>query len=107
MKYLMLLYCVFIFLQPTCVHAQATTSPNMGLTVPVSGTTPCPDWADYLNNSLNIIDQHNHSSGQGVQIQPNGLDISSDLTFQENSATDLKQTLFTPQAAVLTAPTET
>lgn len=81
------------------VAAQVNTSPNMNLPVPIPGITPGPAWAQYLAQSLNQIDSHNHSFGQGVQIQPNGLNISSDLTFNGNNATQLRTTRFSPQAS--------
>lgn len=54
-------------------------------------------WEQNLNAALTVIDQHNHSPGFGQQIQPNGLNISSDLSFQSNNATDLRAARFTPQ----------
>lgn len=79
----------------------STTSPNMSLVIPSVGTESGPTWAADINASLTLVDQHNHSSGQGVQIQPNGLNINSDLAFQSNNATDLRSTRYTPQAAAL------
>lgn len=79
----------------------STTSPNMGLTVPGVGTEYSPTWASDLNASLSVIDSHNHSAGQGVQITPSGLNINADLAFQGNNATLLRSTRFSPQSAVL------
>lgn len=56
-----------------------------------------------FNSSVGIIDSHNHSPGSGVQIQPNGLNINSDLTFQSNNATHLNSALFTSLSTTLTA----
>jgi hypothetical protein len=66
-----------------------TTSPNMGLVVPTVGSEAGPLYASDINNSLTLVDGHNHSAGQGVQIQPSGLNISSALTFQANPITNL------------------
>ena len=71
----------------------------MGLIVPGIGTEPSPTWASDLNASLSSIDSHNHSFGQGVQITPDGLNINSNLTFQNNSATGLSGVQLVIQAA--------
>ena len=60
-------------------------TPNMGLTVPVPGQEPGPNWANDLNNSLAVIDAHNHAPGSGVQITPNGLNINLDLPLNDNN----------------------
>jgi len=75
----------------------STTSPNMNLVVPTVGSEPGPNWANDVNADLSIIDSHNHSSGQGVQIQPNGININADLPFNSNNATQLRTTRFSPQ----------
>lgn len=62
-------------------------SPNMNLPVPEVGVDPGPDWANNINASLGILDQHNHSTGQGVQINPSGLNINSDLPMNSNNLT--------------------
>lgn len=86
--------------------AQVNISPNMGMPVPVPGQTIGPDWAQDINASLSIIDSHNHSSGQGVQIQPNGININTDLPFSSNNATQLRSSIYTPQVSPLATPTD-
>ena len=83
-----------------------TISPNMGLIIPGVGTELGPTWATDLNASLSILDSHNHSSGQGVQITPNGLNINSDLTFINNNAINLRSTRYTSQASALVLGTD-
>lgn len=78
-----------------------TLSPNMNLPVPGVGTEPGPQYATDVNNSLTIIDQHNHSSGSGVQITPSGLNINADLPFNGNNATLLRTVNFQSQASPL------
>lgn len=63
----------------------ATISPNMGLTVPTVGQELGPAWANDINADLGVLDQHNHSNGQGVQITPSGLNINSDLSIGSNN----------------------
>lgn len=77
-------------------------TPNMNLPNPVPGVDSGPDYADNLESSLNQIDQHNHSAGQGVLIQPNGINISSDLPFGGNNATALRSVRLESQSAPIT-----
>lgn len=72
-------------------------SPNMNLTIPVVGTDPGPDYANQIDNSLNVIDTHNHSPGQGVLINPDGMNINADLSFGVNRATNLLSADFSDQ----------
>jgi hypothetical protein len=81
-------------------------SPNMGLIIPTVDTDPGPDWANNLNASLTSVDSHNHSSGQGVQINPTGLNINSDLPFNINNATLLRSARFSPQTSPLSLITD-
>ena len=74
--------------------ANFNITPNMNLPNPVPGVDPGPDYANNLEAALNQIDQHNHSVGQGVLIQPNGLNINSDLPFGGNNATLLNSVRF-------------
>jgi len=50
-------------------------SPNMNLPIPGVGQTLGPTWATDLNNSLTLVDQHNHTAGYGVPIPPAGLKV--------------------------------
>jgi hypothetical protein len=81
-------------------------SANMNLPIPVVGVETGPDWALNINSSLAIIDQHTHTSGSGVQITPNGLNINSDLTFLSNNATALRSLRFTPQTSNIALPAD-
>jgi hypothetical protein len=81
--------------------ADSTTTPNMGLIVPTVGQDPGPDWANNINASLGILDEHNHSSGQGVQITPAGININADLPFNGNNAISLKTVRFNALSAPL------
>lgn len=81
--------------------ANIINSPNMNLPVPVVGVEVGPQWASDINACLNILDQHDHSLGSGVQITPSALDINADLTFASNNAIDLRSVRFTAQVAPL------
>lgn len=86
--------------------ANTTITPNMLIPVPVPGVDPGPDWANNIVNDMNIIDSHNHTAGQGVQIPPAGLNINSDLPFNGNNATALRSARFTAQGAPLSAASD-
>lgn len=72
----------------------STLTPNMLLTLPTPSQTSGPEWANNLNSSLTLIDQHNHTSGRGARIPPAGLSITTDLPFQNHGATQLSHTQF-------------
>lgn len=71
------------------------TSPNMNLPVPSVGSEAGPTYAFDINSCLTLIDQHDHSPGKGIQINPTGLNINSALSFQSNNATNLGAAVFT------------
>ena len=81
-------------------------SANMNLPIPIVGVTSGPDWAQSINSCLTIIDSHDHSSGNGVQITPGGMDINSDLTFSSNNAIALRTARWTSQNAALALATD-
>ena len=76
------------------------TSPYMSLPIPDVGD-PGTGYATDLNTCLEDIDSHNHSPGQGALIPTAGLNINSDLEFNDNSAIELKSTRYTLQDSVL------
>lgn len=80
----------------------STTTPNMGLLISTVGGDSGLLWEQNLNASLTVVDGHNHSPGNGVQVQPNGLNINSDLTFNSNNATSLRTTRYTAQISPIT-----
>lgn len=79
----------------------STTTPNMNLTNPTSGTTPGPDWATQISGDFDAIDAHDHTSGKGVPITPDGMNINADLPFAGNSATNVKSVNLAQQSAAL------
>lgn len=66
-----------------------TNSTNMNLPIPGVGTEPGPDYAEDINSALTLLDAHDHSPGYGVQITPAGLNINTDLAFNNNFLTDV------------------
>lgn len=67
-----------------------TTTTNMSMILPDVSVTVGPDWATLVNAALVLNDAHDHSSGKGIKVTPSGLNISSDLTFAQNNATNLR-----------------
>ena len=63
----------------------------MSLNEPSVGQTAGPDWATEVNANFTTIDQHDHTSGKGVQLTPSALNINSDLEFNGNAAIELKR----------------
>jgi hypothetical protein len=72
------------------------TTEYMGLTIPTGGSTPggannsTPGTYPYeVAGDLNLIDAHNHTSGKGVQVPTDGININADLDFNGYSAVGL------------------
>lgn len=74
-------------------------SPNMNLIVPTTGQTAGPEYANDLNASLALIDQHDHTAGNGVQIPTAGININTDLPFGGNSAIGLAASVYEAQTS--------
>jgi hypothetical protein len=70
------------------------TTTNMSLNEPSVGVTTGPTWATQTNSNWGTIDTHDHTSGKGVQLTPSALNINSDLEFNQNSASELKNVIF-------------
>jgi len=81
-----------------------TITPNMNLIVPTAGQEPGTTYATDINSSLSLIDAHDHTPGNGVQITPAGLNINTDLTLNSNSLTDATSIVFTASVSALTTP---
>lgn len=97
-------FIALIILLSTMVYGSVVViSPNMGMPVPVVGQDPSPDWANDINASLSIIDSHNHTTGQGVAITPDGLDINADLPMNENNLTETRTISFEAQSTPIPA----
>lgn len=77
-------------------------TPFMNLELPTPSVTLGPDWAEELNNALELVDQHDHSSGKGVTVKTSGLSINADLNFNGFRAATLLSTKYTSQLATLT-----
>ncbi len=68
----------------------------MGLQIPAAGSTPGPEWFAAIINSLNIIDAHNHSIGEGVQVNQDGLFFTGPVPFEDQALTEVQYLQFIP-----------
>lgn len=84
--------------------ATVINSPNMNLPVPVVGQESGPQYASDVNGCFSILDQHNHSAGSGVQINPSGININAALAFNGNFAISSAGMVFSP---LLSTPAST
>lgn len=76
-----------------------TLSPNMSLRIPGVGTEAGPDYAIDINyDLLSILDAHDHTSGRGVQITPSGININTDINFNNHFPTGLAGLTLTAQS---------
>ena len=76
-------------------------TPNMQLPNPTPGVDPGPDYANNIQSSLIVIDQHNHTQGSGVFITPAAININADLPFNTNNATLLRSARFAQLGSAL------
>lgn len=86
--------------------SNTTTTTQMGLIVPTVSVDPGPDYAVNINTDLGIIDVHNHTPGKGVPVPSSGLNINSDLTFQNNNLTLARSTRFQAQVIPISAASD-
>lgn len=57
----------------------------MNLNLPVPETTTGPAWAQQLNTQLeDVVAEHDHTSGKGVQLTQEALNITNELTLNNN-----------------------
>lgn len=78
--------------------SNTTIEPLMNLIIPTVGVDPGPDYANNQNQDLLIIAGHDHSPGSGVQVTPAGMDISTNLNFQNNSLYNVYSVIFSSPA---------
>jgi len=64
-------------------------TPYMGLTLPTVSVTLGPTWATQLNAALDVVDEHDHTTGKGQAIVVAALDIDDDLSMNGFRLQDL------------------
>jgi hypothetical protein len=80
----------------------SSTSPNMGLFLPVPGVTTGPQWATELTANSSTVDTHDHTSGKGVQIPFAAIVVNADLSFAGFQITSLGAAVLTQLATTST-----
>ncbi len=58
--------------------------PEMNLDLPTVLVSPGPQYAEIINEDLEIINLHDHTTGKGVQIPTAGINIDDDLSINNN-----------------------
>lgn len=71
----------------------------MNLPVPIVSIAPGPEYAQDVNDSLTLVDAHDHSLGSGVQITPAGMNINDTLSLQNNFLTNIAGLTLTAQGS--------
>ena len=84
--------------------ANFIVTPNMNLPNPVPTVDPGPDYADNIQSSLNIVDQHSHTAGSGVQITTAAININASLPFNNQAATGVAYLGYTTQGTGVVTP---
>lgn len=82
-----------------------TTTENMALVLATVEETLGPEWAELINAAFELLDNHDHSDGKGVQITPSGLNINDDLDVQGQSLENVLNVILSTHAAADTAKT--
>ena len=57
---------------------------------PAVGVDTGPGWATALNNSIDAVDGHDHTTNKGSRITTAAININADLEFNEYQAKELK-----------------
>jgi hypothetical protein len=79
-------------------------TPFMNLNLPAVQQTLGPEWASLLNAALQVVDNHDHTSGKGVKVKTAGIDINADLNFANFRTLNVGSTLYRNNSSVLSGP---
>lgn len=71
-----------------------STTPNMNIILPTPTVTNGPDWAEAVNDAIETIDDHDHSSGKGKKVTSAGIDINLDLEMNSNRLIETESVKF-------------
>jgi len=74
----------------------------MNLDLPTPSITLGPQWAEDVNDAFELVDEHDHSTGKGVKVKPNGMNINDDLDIQEHTLENVEAVELTSLGATLT-----
>lgn len=73
----------------------------MLLDLPDVSVTLGPEWAQKLNDALEAIDNHDHTSDNGKQVPISGVDVNQNLDMQQLEVVDTKAVNFQNLGSVL------
>ena len=79
---------------------------NMQIVKPEPGVTVGPEWAQTLNEALDNIDEHDHTSDKGKRVPSAGINIDADLEFNSHDATELRSARLESQSGALVDPSD-
>lgn len=79
----------------------STTTTYMLLVIPDVSSTIGPDWATLLNEALQRIDQHDHSTDNGTQINLSAINVNTDFDLNNYSLENVNAAFLKDQAASL------
>ena len=83
-----------------------TTTPNMGMILPVPGSELGPAWATELITALTAkVDAHNHA-GIGLTLGTSALNVNADFPFNAFNGTGFRSTRYNSQASTLVLGTD-
>jgi hypothetical protein len=57
---------------------------------PAVGVDTGPGWATALNNSIDAVDGHDHTTNKGSRITPAAININADLEMNSNDLTEIR-----------------
>lgn len=76
------------------------------MNLPVVSVTPGPEWAQELNDALDLIDDHDHTAGKGRPITSAALNINDDVSVNNNNFTNARSYNMEDQSSPLSGPTD-
>lgn len=66
----------------------SSTTDKMNLVIPDVSVELGPTWATLLNAALELIDEHDHSTGKGNKIGTSGINIADTFELNNNKLTE-------------------
>jgi len=83
------------------------STPNMTLVLPIPTVSVGPAYATTLNTAFTLIDAHNHTPGNGVQVPTSGLNINADLPLNSNNLISVRSSRYQSQSSPLSLASDT
>lgn len=87
--------------------AMGLLKPTPGVCGPLGVEPSGKSWMELYNSTCDLVDQHNHTPGRGMQVPTIGLLINADLPFGGYNATGLRSLRMSVQASPLALGADT